>query len=98
MRALCDTFKTHRRTEETKPVKSIKRSEPDVSSASPAAQADKDPLLTSGKAAAICGVASGTMRRWAEAGKITVILTLGGHRRYRESEVRRIRREQVATA
>jgi len=26
--------------------------------------------------------------RWAKAGKLTSIRTLGGHRRYRESEVR----------
>jgi len=29
-----------------------------------------------------------TVTRWAKAGKLTSIRTLGGHRRYRESEVR----------
>jgi len=29
-----------------------------------------------------------TVTRWAKAGKVTSIRTLGGHRRYRESEVR----------
>lgn len=29
-----------------------------------------------------------TVTRWAKAGKLSAIRTLGGHRRYRESEVR----------
>jgi len=29
-----------------------------------------------------------TVTRWAKAGKLTSIRTLGGHRRYKESEVR----------
>jgi excisionase family DNA binding protein len=29
-----------------------------------------------------------TVTRWAKSGKLTSIRTLGGHRRYRESEVR----------
>ena len=29
-----------------------------------------------------------TVTRWAKAGKLTSIRTLGGHRRYRENEVR----------
>jgi excisionase family DNA binding protein len=31
-----------------------------------------------------------TVTRWAKAGKLTSIRTLGGHRRYRESEVRKL--------
>jgi len=31
-----------------------------------------------------------TVTRWAKAGKISAIRTLGGHRRYRESEVREL--------
>ncbi len=31
-----------------------------------------------------------TVTRWAKAGKLTSIRTLGGHRRYRESEVRQL--------
>jgi excisionase family DNA binding protein len=30
-----------------------------------------------------------TVTRWARAGKITAIRTLGGHRRFRASEIRR---------
>jgi predicted site-specific integrase-resolvase len=31
-----------------------------------------------------------TITRWAKAGKLTSIRTLGGHRRYREAEIRGI--------
>jgi excisionase family DNA binding protein len=31
-----------------------------------------------------------TVTRWAKAGKLSSIRTLGGHRRYRESEVRQL--------
>lgn len=31
-----------------------------------------------------------TVTRWAKAGKLTSIRTLGGHRRYREAEVREL--------
>ena len=30
------------------------------------------------------------MTRWAKAGKLNSIRTLGGHRRYRESEIRQL--------
>ena len=32
-----------------------------------------------------------TVTRWAKSGKLTSIRTLGGHRRYREAEVRALR-------
>jgi len=35
--------------------------------------------------------------RWAKAGKLTSIRTLGGHRRYRESEVRSLLDGNTAT-
>lgn len=31
-----------------------------------------------------------TVTRWAKAGRLSAIRTLGGHRRYRESEVREL--------
>ena len=34
-----------------------------------------------------------TVTRWARAGKITAIRTLGGHRRFRASEINRCLRE-----
>ena len=45
-------------------------------------------LLTPAEVAALFRVDPKTVTRWAKAGKLTSIRTLGGHRRYRESEVR----------
>lgn len=48
----------------------------------------RDGLLTPGEVAALFRVDPKTVTRWAKAGKLTAIRTLGGHRRFRESEVR----------
>ena len=45
-------------------------------------------LLTPAEVAAMFRVDPKTVTRWAKAGKLTSIRTLGGHRRYRESEVK----------
>lgn len=45
-------------------------------------------LLTPAEVAALFRVDPKTVTRWAKAGKLTAIKTLGGHRRYKESEVR----------
>ena len=45
-------------------------------------------LLTPAEVAAQFRVDPKTVTRWAKAGKLTSIRTLGGHRRYKESEVR----------
>jgi excisionase family DNA binding protein len=45
-------------------------------------------LLTPSEVATLFRVDPKTVTRWAKAGKISSIRTLGGHRRYRESEVR----------
>jgi excisionase family DNA binding protein len=45
-------------------------------------------LLTSGEVAALFRVDPKTVTRWAAEGRIGSIRTPGGHRRYRESEVR----------
>ena len=45
-------------------------------------------LLTPAEVAALFRVDPKTVTRWAKAGKLTSIRTLGGHRRYREAEVR----------
>jgi excisionase family DNA binding protein len=50
--------------------------------------ADGDALLTPAEVAALFRVDPKTVTRWARAGKLTSLRTLGGHRRYRESEVR----------
>jgi excisionase family DNA binding protein len=46
-----------------------------------------EPLLTPAEVAALFRVDPKTVTRWAKADKLTAIRTLGGHRRYRESEV-----------
>ena len=45
-------------------------------------------LLTPAEVAALFRVDPKTVTRWAKAGKLTSIRTLGGHRRYKESEVK----------
>ena len=49
---------------------------------------ESEPLLTPAEVATMFRVDPKTVTRWAKAGKLTSIRTLGGHRRYRESEVR----------
>ena len=44
-------------------------------------------LLTPAEVAKLFRVDPETVTRWAKAGKLTAIRTLGGHRRYRRSEV-----------
>jgi len=48
---------------------------------------DQEVLLTPAEVAKIFRVDPKTVTRWAKAGKITAIRTLGGHRRYRQSEI-----------
>ena len=45
-------------------------------------------LLTPSEVAQMFRVDPKTVTRWAKAGKLTAVKTLGGHRRYKESEVR----------
>jgi excisionase family DNA binding protein len=47
-------------------------------------------LLTPAEVAALFRVDPKTVTRWAKAGKLSSIRTLGGHRRYREQEVREL--------
>jgi excisionase family DNA binding protein len=49
---------------------------------------ETETLLTPAEVAAMFRVDPKTVTRWAKAGKLSSIRTLGGHRRYRESEVR----------
>lgn len=48
---------------------------------------EQDELLTPAEVAAIFRVDPKTVTRWSQAGKLPCIQTLGGHRRYRRSEV-----------
>ena len=54
-----------------------------------AEQSNRDDLLTPAEVAALFRVNPKTVTRWARAGKITAIRTLGGHRRFRASEIKR---------
>ena len=45
-------------------------------------------LLTPAEVASLFRVDPKTVTRWAKSGKLTSIRTLGGHRRYKESEVK----------
>lgn len=47
-------------------------------------------LLTPAEVATLFRVDPKTVTRWAKAGKLTAIKTLGGHRRYKESEVKNL--------
>ena len=48
---------------------------------------DHEVLLTPAEVASLFRVDPKTVTRWAKSGKLTSIRTLGGHRRYKESEV-----------
>ena len=48
---------------------------------------EQEVLLTPAEVAKMFRVDPKTVTRWAKAGKLTAIRTLGGHRRYRRSEV-----------
>jgi excisionase family DNA binding protein len=55
-------------------------------------------LLTPGEVAALFRVDPKTVTRWAASGRITSIRTPGGHRRFRESEVRALLRGDTEVA
>ncbi len=54
----------------------------------PLSASNQENLLTPAEVAALFRVDPKTVTRWAKAGKLTSIRTLGGHRRYKESEVK----------
>jgi excisionase family DNA binding protein len=58
----------------------------------------RDRLLTPGEVAAMFRVDPKTVTRWAAAGRIGSIRTPGGHRRFRESEVRALLAGDVVEA
>lgn len=66
----------------------IRRTRPGLSSRDP------EPLLTPAEVASMFRVDPKTVTRWAAAGKISSIRTLGGHRRFKESEVRALLRAE----
>jgi len=54
---------------------------------------DPDELLTPSEVAAMFRVNPKTVTRWHRTGKVSAIRTLGGHRRFRASEIRRLLEE-----
>ncbi|MGH8904773.1 MAG: BldC family transcriptional regulator [Egibacteraceae bacterium] len=52
------------------------------------AKDNNEELLTPSEVAKLFRVDPKTVTRWAKSGKLSSIRTLGGHRRYRASEVR----------
>jgi excisionase family DNA binding protein len=56
---------------------------------------DGERLLTPAEVAAMFRVDPKTVTRWAKAGKLSSIRTLGGHRRYRESEIKGLLQESI---
>ena len=49
---------------------------------------DQELLLSPSEVAKLFRVDPKTVTRWAKSGRLTSIRTLGGHRRYKDSEVR----------
>lgn len=60
---------------------------PNICGGSMNRMSDAEVLLTPKEVAQRFHVNPKTVTRWAKAGKLTAIRTLGGHRRYRESEI-----------
>jgi excisionase family DNA binding protein len=58
----------------------------------------RERLLTPGEVASLFRVDPKTVTRWAAAGRIGSIRTPGGHRRFRESEVRALLRGDLPGA
>lgn len=56
-----------------------------------------EPLLTPAEVASRARVTPQTVARWADAGKLSSVRTLGGHRRYREPEVRAFLLSRIRT-
>lgn len=59
---------------------------------------EPEELLTPAEVAAMFRVNPKTVTRWARAGRISHIKTLGGHRRFRATEIRRLLAEAEAGA
>jgi excisionase family DNA binding protein len=58
----------------------------------------RDRLLTPGEVATLFRVDPKTVTRWAASGRINSLRTPGGHRRFRESEIRELLRRSDSAA
>jgi excisionase family DNA binding protein len=56
---------------------------------------ESESLLTPAEVASMFRVDPKTVTRWAKSDKLSAIRTLGGHRRYREAEVRALLESQI---
>lgn len=56
---------------------------------------EPDVLMRPAQVAAIFDVHTKTVRAWAKAGNLTVIRTMGGHRRYLRAEVMALRNAKI---
>ena len=61
-------------------------------------ESPRDRLLTPGEVASLFRVDPKTVTRWAAAGRVNSIRTPGGHRRFRESEIRELLRHDGSAA
>jgi excisionase family DNA binding protein len=50
----------------------------------------EEPYLRAAEAAALLHVSPQTVSRWASQGRLRHVVTLGGHRRFPQSEIRRL--------
>jgi excisionase family DNA binding protein len=66
-----------------------------VQGPSPRSMPEAEPLLTPAEVASLFRVDPKTVTRWAKAGRVSAVRTLGGHRRYRENEVRALLQGQI---
>jgi excisionase family DNA binding protein len=60
------------------------------------AAGERNELLTPAEVAVLFRVNPKTVTRWARAGKISAIRTLGGHRRFRRDEIEAVLRSEEA--
>ena len=56
---------------------------------------DEQELISPAQAAKMLGVSITTLRNWEKAGKIKCIKTLGGHRRFKVDEIKKILNENI---
>ena len=59
---------------------------------------NQDKLLTPAEVADLFRVDPKTVTRWAKSGKLTAVKTLGGHRRYKQSEVDLLLKAKIGRA
>lgn len=85
-------------TEGTRTGETVIGEKPTAGSSRTARVPQRDRLLTPGEVATLFRVDPKTVTRWASAGRIGSIRTPGGHRRFRESEVRALLRGEVLDA